>query len=148
MIKARVDTISKYRSDFQPIRPICFISECPAIPTTRVENSRGAIMVLIILRNISLKTWSFLAISGTSYPNSAPAIIQTRIHVVRDFFRKAYMTKRIIVNSLKIRIIVGLISSNELALRTNRINVMLIVERSRYGKTFQTLCIDYSRFVK
>ena len=86
---AIVDTISKYKSDFHPILPICLISACPAIPTTRVEKRSGAIMVFIIRRKMSLKTWSFFATSGTSYPNSAPAIIHTRIHVVRERFRSA-----------------------------------------------------------
>jgi hypothetical protein len=35
-----------------------------------------------------------------------------------------------------------LISSNALALRTNRTNVMLIVLRSKYGKVFLALCMD------
>src|ERR1035437_8923426 len=87
MNKASVDIISKYNNDFHPILPICLIFACPAIPTTSVENKRGAIMVFIILRKMSLSTCNFFATSGTSYPNSAPATIHTRIHVVRDLLQ-------------------------------------------------------------
>src|SRR5438128_871718 len=59
------------------------------MPTTRVPKSRGAMIVLIILRKIWLRTRSDTATSGQSWPISAPTIIETRIHVVRERRRTA-----------------------------------------------------------
>ena len=44
---AIVVTISKKMIDRRPSRPTCFRFECPAMPTTSVANSSGAMMVLI-----------------------------------------------------------------------------------------------------
>jgi hypothetical protein len=38
---------------FSPIRPIAFRSPVPAMPTTRVENRSGAMIILIRRRNAS-----------------------------------------------------------------------------------------------
>ena len=38
---------------FKPIRPIALRSPVPAIPITSVENSSGAMIILIIRRNVS-----------------------------------------------------------------------------------------------
>ena len=38
---------------FSPIRPIAFRSPVPAMPTTSVENRSGAMIILIIRRNVS-----------------------------------------------------------------------------------------------
>src|SRR5690554_5667537 len=61
---AMVVTTSKYNRDFQPILPNCLILECEAIPTTKVENNIGAIIVLIKRKNILLRKLSLSPISG------------------------------------------------------------------------------------
>jgi hypothetical protein len=46
-------------------------------------------MVLMRFRNMRLIRFRWMETAGRSCPNSAPAIIDTRIQVVRDFFRQA-----------------------------------------------------------
>ena len=81
---AIVDTISKYRRDFQLILPTCLRLECPAMPTTSVPNSNGAMIVLTRFRKILLRKFRDVPAAGKSFPNSAPATIPIRIQVVRD----------------------------------------------------------------
>ncbi len=49
---AIVVMISKYKIDFQPSLPTCFKLEWPAMPTTSVENNKGATITFTRLRNI------------------------------------------------------------------------------------------------
>src|SRR4051812_31396701 len=72
-------------------------SPCPAIPTTSVENSSGAIIDLIIRRNTFDSTlrsvaaqprWSARAASGYMPPTMMPITIATMIHCEREIRRR------------------------------------------------------------
>ena len=84
MNSATVVTTSKYTSALIPIRPIFFRSAWPAMPTTSVPNSSGAMMVLIRRRKIRLSTRSLTANAGQSWPISAPTTMLTRMAVVSE----------------------------------------------------------------
>jgi len=70
------------------------------MPLTRVANINGAIIVLISLRNISLRNCMFLAISGKSKPNSAPTRMLINIQTVNDLLLNAKSISKI---TLKMR---------------------------------------------
>jgi hypothetical protein len=53
--------------------------------------------------------------------------MQTRIHVVKDFFLIAYVISRATLNNLKIRSTGDAISSKLLAFNTSKISVKVIV---------------------
>ena len=69
-------------SAFTPMRPTWRRLGCPAMPTTSVANSSGAMIVLIIRMKIWLSSRSATALPGKSWPTSAPTTIETRIHDV------------------------------------------------------------------
>ncbi len=72
-----------------PMRPTLLRSPWPAMPVTSVASIKGATMVLINRRKMSLKTRRLIASAGASKPSSAPATIATKIHGVRDRRRSA-----------------------------------------------------------
>ena len=85
---ASVVTISKYRIDLNASFPTFFMSSpCPAIPTTSVANSSGAINDLIMLRKIVDSGLSATARPGASHPSSTPTIIEMMIHCVSEIRR-------------------------------------------------------------
>ena len=82
---ATVVTTSKYSKDFQPIRPTCFKSECPAMPTTKVPNKSGAIILLMSNKNTLLNTCRLCAKAGKLTPISIPTAMANKMLVVSDF---------------------------------------------------------------
>ena len=86
--KASVVTTSKYAIVLIPNLPRLLTSPCPAIPTTRVAKSNGAIIIFTILRNISAKTWSLTANAGKAHPTRTPNNSAAKIAIVnRDCFK-------------------------------------------------------------
>src|SRR5208282_5111744 len=75
---------------FNPIRPTCFRSGWPAIPTTRVAKISGATMARISRRKIDPSPRRLTACAGNHAPATTPAIIATRIHADSDRRRHAY----------------------------------------------------------
>ncbi len=67
-----------------PSRPTFFKSACPAMPTTSVPKSSGAMITLISRRKIVPRNCSFSATEGASWPSSAPASSPTRIQPVSE----------------------------------------------------------------
>ena len=65
MIKAQVDTTSKYKIAFSPTLPTFLVSCIPAIPVTMVQKMIGAIIILISLIKPSPSGLSSIPISGT-----------------------------------------------------------------------------------
>ena len=55
MTSAIVVASSNQRIAFSPMRPMAFRSPLPAMPTTSVENSSGAMIILIMRRNMSAR---------------------------------------------------------------------------------------------
>src|SRR5690349_3926838 len=85
---ANVVTTSKYTIERNASRPTFFMSSpCPAIPTTSVENSSGAINDLIMLRKIVESGLRVTAMLGASQPSSTPRIIERMIHCVSEIRR-------------------------------------------------------------
>jgi hypothetical protein len=66
-----------------------------------VEKIKGAMMVLIKRRKISLNTFNGFAISGKSYPNSTPKSILTKIQAVSDLRYRQYRMAVAIANHRK-----------------------------------------------
>src|ERR1051326_2232568 len=67
-----------------PMRPTFFRSAWPAMPLTSVAKSRGAMITLIICRNIWLSSRRLTPKAGKSLPISAPTTMPTMIHVVSE----------------------------------------------------------------
>ena len=74
------------------MRPTCLRFGWPAIPTTSVANSSGAMIVLIIRMKIWLRSRIPTPTAGKSWPISAPISIDTRIHAVSERRRQAHAT--------------------------------------------------------
>jgi len=86
--KAKVVTTSKYTIVLTPSLPRLFASLCPAIPTTRVAKSNGAIIILTILKKISASTWVLIAKSGKAHPARIPRTSAPKIAIVKwEFFK-------------------------------------------------------------
>src|SRR5687768_8505022 len=87
-------------SDLSASRPTAFKSSlCPAIPTTKVENTRGTRMHLIIRRKRFETTFRFCEscgywLSGKLQPTSIPTTIEIKIQCVRLIFRNHVIVKR------------------------------------------------------
>src|SRR3954467_10726581 len=71
-------------SALTPIRPTFLRSPPPAMPTTRVEKIRGAMIDLMRLRKMSRRTKRLFPHSGWTYPSTPPATRPIRIQVVSD----------------------------------------------------------------
>src|SRR6478609_1880321 len=76
-------------------RPTCFKSSpCPAIPTTRLPNTSGTTIDLIIRRNIVASGWAIGVMrvscqkSWSSHPRVTPTIIAMMIQPVRPIRRR------------------------------------------------------------
>src|SRR5678815_1908521 len=68
--------------------PTFFMSSpCPAIPTTSVEKSKGAISDLIMFRKIVDRGLRVTARPGASHPRSTPTTIEMMIHCVSEIRR-------------------------------------------------------------
>ncbi len=78
-----VVTISKKMMERSPSRPTWRKLECPAMPTTSVANSSGAMIVLIKRRKMSASTRRCVAALGKSCPISAPNTMAMKIHALR-----------------------------------------------------------------
>jgi hypothetical protein len=65
-----------------PIRPIARRSPVPAIPTTSVENSSGAMIILIIRRKVSASGRMSAPNDGHSQPMTTPTIRPIMIRAV------------------------------------------------------------------
>src|SRR5205823_967198 len=65
------------------MRPIAFRSPVPAIPTTSVANSSGAMIILIIRRNASARGLTATPTPGQTAPTRMPASSPIKICVVR-----------------------------------------------------------------
>ena len=66
------------------MRPTCFRLAWPAMPTTSVANTSGAMMVLTRRRKASLSTLKFMATLGASLPSSMPTSMLTTIQRVSE----------------------------------------------------------------
>jgi hypothetical protein len=66
-----------------PTRPIDFKSPVPAIPTTSVANSKGAMIILIIRRNASASGLIATPTEGQTAPMRMPITRPMKIWVVK-----------------------------------------------------------------
>src|SRR5262249_32448773 len=66
----------------KPIRPIAFRSPVPAMPTTSVEKSSGAMIILIIRRKASASGFTATPKVGDKNPTAIPASNPMKICVV------------------------------------------------------------------
>ena len=86
-VRPRISEITapiwKYTIALRPMRPIAFTSPVPAMPTTSVENRRGAMIILIIRRNMSASGLMLVATSGATAPSSTPRARPMKIWMVR-----------------------------------------------------------------
>src|SRR5262245_24291874 len=75
------------------MRPTCLMSPVPAMPITRVEKIKGAIIDLIRLRNRIERGRSAIPHSGMILPSTMPRTRPIMIFQVRDIFgnRKAIL---------------------------------------------------------
>src|SRR5262249_49988597 len=82
---------------FSASRPTAFKSSlCPAMPTTRVANTRGTSRHLIMRRKTFETTFRFCDHSGKTSPTATPATIERRIHWVRLIRRMTCHMERIV----------------------------------------------------
>ncbi len=89
------------------MRPTFFRSAWPAMPLTRVANSSGAMITLIICRKIWLRMRRLTAKAGKSWPISAPTTIDTRIHVVNDRLAAAYTSRAPMASQRTVAVVAG-----------------------------------------
>jgi hypothetical protein len=80
--KATAVVIWKYTIAFAPIRPVVFKSPLAPMPTTRVENRSGAMIILIRRRNASASGRIATANSGKKEPTPTPTSSPMKICVV------------------------------------------------------------------
>src|SRR3954453_10836001 len=71
-------------SALAPMRPTFLRSPPPAMPTTRVEKTSGAMTDLMRLRKISRRKKTLFPQSGPSHPRSPPTTRPIMIQVVSD----------------------------------------------------------------
>jgi hypothetical protein len=131
--------------DFHPILPTCFKSACPAMPTTSVPNNNGAMIVLIRRMKILLTIFKCTAIKGMSCPNSAPASMLKRIHVVRDFFfREKTNNSRMNTNREPSRTAYGIfaIFSQSVRFRERTIKSVPKNTRKNFREDFFIQCVN------
>jgi hypothetical protein len=86
---ATVVASSNQRIALRPMRPIARRSPLPAMPTTSVENSSGAMIILIMRRNTSASGLIATPVDGHTMPIRIPATRPTKICVVREGARHA-----------------------------------------------------------
>ena len=82
-----------------PILPRLFMSPCPAIPTTRVENNNGAIIIFTIFKNMVARGDNFIENSGNNQPtiipkNNAPNINAVNLEVFTIIPRKIIILQK------------------------------------------------------
>ena len=90
------DAVTNQPMVLRPIRPIALVSPMCAMPTTSVENTSGAMIILIRRRKMSVNSEIYpatvLADSGVGrswlhiQPTAMPASMAKRIHVVSFLF--------------------------------------------------------------
>ncbi len=78
MTRASVVTTSKYSSAFSPTRPTSFMSPIFAMPTTTVQNTIGAIIILISLMKASPSGLAAVPVSGATAPRMTPTAMANR----------------------------------------------------------------------
>ena len=66
------------------MRPTCFRLAWPAMPTTSVAKTSGAMMVFTSRRKASLSTFRLMATPGASWPSSMPTSMLTTIQRVSE----------------------------------------------------------------
>ena len=74
MIRARVETISKYSKARPPVLPTFFMSSMPAMPTTTVQKMMGAMIILISLMKPSPRGFILAPTSGAKWPSITPTM--------------------------------------------------------------------------
>jgi len=68
------------------MRPIALAEPEPAMPTTRVANSRGAMIDLIMRMKMFETGVRSLAWSGKKWPKAMPTTMAIKIQLVRESF--------------------------------------------------------------
>ncbi|VFT10553.1 Uncharacterised protein [Pseudomonas aeruginosa] len=78
MIRATVETTSKYSSAMPPVLPTDFMLCMPAMPVTTVQKMIGAMAILISLTKPSPNGFIATAVSGYQWPSAIPMAMATR----------------------------------------------------------------------